>query len=287
MNTVKQKSNSLKWETFITHRGSLTRDAPAGKEHLKWVPNTVTLISGEKDAVLVDVFLTIGASKQLVDWVVASGKSLTMIYITHAHGDHFFGLQPVLDRFPQARVIARPEVVEAMRQHISPESIEGFWNKLFPGQIAERLHVAEALDGDRFELEGHSLIAVGVGHTDTDNTTCLHIPSIHLVVAGDAVYNGVHLYLGETDATGRRDWIAALDKIAALRPAAVIAGHKAPGTDDEPRIIAETRKYIEDFDRLCGETSNAGELYSRMLDLHSNRLNPGSLWTAAKAAKPA
>lgn len=174
-----------------------------------------------------------------------------------------------------------------MRQHISPESIEGFWNKLFAGQIAERLHVAEALDGGGFELEGHSLIAVGVGHTDTDNTTCLHIPSIDLVVAGDAVYNGVHLYLGETDATGRRDWIAALDKIAALRPAAVIAGHKAPGTDDEPRIIAKTRKYIEDFDLLCSETSNAGELYSRMLDLHSNRLNPGSLWTAAKAAKPA
>ena len=201
MSTVKQISKSLKWETFITHRGSLSRDAPAGKEHLKWVPNTVTLISGEKDAVLVDVFLTIDTSKQLVDWVAASGKSLTTIYITHAHGDHFFGLQPVLDRFPQARVIARPEVVEAMRQHISPESIEGFWNKLFPGQIAERLHVAEALDGDGFELEGHSLIAVGVGHTDTDNTTCLHIPSIDLVVAGDAVYNGVHLYLGETDAT--------------------------------------------------------------------------------------
>ena len=101
MNTMKQKSNSLKWETFITHRGSLSRDAPAGKEHLKWVPNTVTLISGEKDAVLVDVFLTIDASKQLVDWVAASGKSLTTIYITHAHGDHFFGLQPVLDRFPK------------------------------------------------------------------------------------------------------------------------------------------------------------------------------------------
>src|ERR1700676_4595342 len=98
---VKQKSNSLKWETFITHRGSLSRDAPPGKEHLKWVPNTVTLISGEKDAVLVDVFLTIDASKQLVDWVAASGKSLTTIYITHAHGDPFFGLQPVLDRFPK------------------------------------------------------------------------------------------------------------------------------------------------------------------------------------------
>ena len=75
-------------------------------------------------------------------------------------------------------------------------------NERHSAAIAERLHVAEALDGDGFELEGHSLIAVGVGHTDTDNTTCLHIPSIDLVVAGDAVYNGVHLYLGETDATG-------------------------------------------------------------------------------------
>jgi hypothetical protein len=68
--------------------------------------------------------------------------------------------------------------------------------------------------------------SVPLGHTDTDSTTCLHVPSIGLVVAGDAAYNGVHLYLGESNPQTRLEWIGALDTIEALNPAAVIAGHK-------------------------------------------------------------
>jgi glyoxylase-like metal-dependent hydrolase (beta-lactamase superfamily II) len=277
----------LKWETFITRRPSLSRDTPAGRDELKWVPNTATLIYGERDAVLVDTFLTIDASKELADWIAAKGKNLSTIYITHAHGDHFFGLKLIQERFPKARVIARREVVEAMKTHISPESVDGFWKKLFPGQIAEQLFVADTLPGDEFELEGHKLIAISIGHTDTDNTTCLHVPSIGLVVSGDAAYNDVHPYLGETDAKGRLQWIAALDTIEALKPTAVIAGHKAPGTDDKPRVIEETRKYIRDFDRLSRIAPDARDLYDRMLELYPAWLNPGSLWTASKNSKPA
>ncbi len=287
MTDTKASNAPLKWETFITRRPSLSRDAPAGMDDLKWVPNTATLIYGERDAVLVDTFLTIQASKELADWVAASGKNLTTIYITHAHGDHFFGLELILARFPKARVIARPEVVEAMKKHILPESVDNFWKKLFPGQIADRLLIADTMAKSEFELEGHGMVAIGIGHTDTDNTTCLHVPSIGLVVSGDAAYNGVHPYLGETDAKGRLDWIAALDKIESLNPTAVIAGHKAPGTSDQSRIVEETRQYIRDFDRLSQITSDARDLYDRMVELYPAWLNPGSLWTAAKLAKPA
>ena len=287
MGAIKTSHRVLNWETFITKRASLSRDTPAGNEELKWVPNTATLIFGERDAVLVDTFLTIDASRELAEWVVASGKNLVTIYITHAHGDHFFGLKLIQERFPKVRVIARPEVVEAMKKHILPESVDDFWKKLFPGQIAEQLVVADILPGDEFELEGNKLIAISIGHTDTDNTTCLHVPSLGLVVSGDAAYNGVHPFLGETDAKGRLEWIAALDKIEALKPTAVIAGHKAPDTDDDPRVIEETRKYIREFDRLSLVVRDARELYARMLDLYPDWLNPGSLWTSSKNAKPA
>ena len=65
--------------------------------------NTVTLIYGQRDAVLIDTFLSEQQSKELVDWIVESRKSLTIIYVTHAHGDHFFGLKHLLDKFPNAR----------------------------------------------------------------------------------------------------------------------------------------------------------------------------------------
>jgi glyoxylase-like metal-dependent hydrolase (beta-lactamase superfamily II) len=140
-------------------------------------------------------------------------------------------------------------------------------------------------DGRSFELEGHDLFAVEVGHTDTDDTTVLHVPDIGLVVAGDAAYNGVHQYLAESDSQGRQDWLAALDMIEALDPRAVVAGHKRYGNDDSPRIIGETREYISDFDRLDKETTTAEELYWQMLAIYPRRVNPGALWLSAQSAK--
>jgi glyoxylase-like metal-dependent hydrolase (beta-lactamase superfamily II) len=245
-----------------------------------------TLISGKRDAVLVDAFITVEQAGVLADWVAASGKNLTAIYATHGHGDHFFGAATLLERFPRARFMATPAVVKIMRQQASPQSLTSFWNPRFPGQISDHLVVAEELSGNVIDLEGHDLVAVPLGHTDVDNTTCLHVPSIGLVVAGDAAYNGVHLHLNESDPHGRREWIAALDTIEALNPRAVIAGHKRAENDDSPRIIEETRRYIRDFDRLAGTTATARELFDKMLEIYPDRLNPGALWSSARGAKP-
>jgi hypothetical protein len=95
-----------------------------------------------------------------------------------------------------------------------------------------------------------------------------------LVVAGDAAYNDVHLYLAESNTETRRGWIAVLDTIESLKPRTVIAGHKKPETEDSPRIIEETRQYIRDFDRLARMTTTARELYDEMLQLYPNRANP-------------
>jgi glyoxylase-like metal-dependent hydrolase (beta-lactamase superfamily II) len=92
------------------------------------VTNTATLIYGEHDAVVVDTFATVDQNQQLVDWITKSGKNLTTIYITHAHGDHSFGIKILLDRFPNARAVATPAVVKAMQTQIDPNYIKNFWN---------------------------------------------------------------------------------------------------------------------------------------------------------------
>ena len=285
MTTIAMTNTDLRWDVLTVKRPGLTRDLPPGKEDLMWVANSSTLIHGERDAVLVDTLLTTEQSKTLLDWVVASGKNLTAIYITHGHGDHFFGLAPLLDHFPRAKAVATPEVVKAMREHLTPAWIDNFWRRLFPGDIPDRLLVAEPLEGNGLELEGRKLVAVNAGRTDTAHSTCLHVPSIGLIVGGDVVYNGIHPYLGETDTQSRLDWISTLDKLEALKPRAVIAGHKAPENDDDPRIIAETRQYLHDFNRLNAVTTTARELYDAMLETYPDLVNPGSLWGAANAAK--
>jgi glyoxylase-like metal-dependent hydrolase (beta-lactamase superfamily II) len=286
MTNIETRDNELHWDVFVTPGIPVeTLDLPPGMQQRLWSPISATLISGERDAVLVDAFLTVEQARALGEWVEAHGKHLTTIYATHGHGDHFFGARTVLQRFPRARLVATPDVVKTMRQQASPQFLASFWHPRFPGQIADQLVLAAELTENVIDLEGHALVVVPLGHTDTDNTTCLHVPSIGLVVAGDAAYNDVHLHLGESNPHTRREWIAALDTIAALQPRAVIAGHKRPGTDDDPRIIKETRKYICDFDRIA-QTTTARELYDQMLSLYPERVNPGALWSSARALKP-
>jgi hypothetical protein len=109
---------------------------------------------------------------------------------------------------------------------------------------------------------------------------------VGLVVAGDAAYNDVHLYLAESDPQGRREWIAALDTIESLHPRSVIAGHQRAGRPDGPEIIEETRQYIRDFDRIAATASAARDLYAQILALYPDRINPDVVWISAQAVKP-
>ena len=278
--------SKLEWELLTKKRGSSTQGIPPGKEDLAWVTNTVTLIYGQRDAVLVDTFLSEQQSKELVDWVVTSGKTLTTIFVTHAHGDHFFGLKLLLDKFPNAKAIATAPVVVAIQAQIKPEFMKSFWEPRFPGQIPSQLVAPEVLEGDTFYLEGEAIKVVELGHTDTSHSTGLYVPSIGLVISGDAVYNNTHLYLSECDDKAANEWLRALDTIEELHSKAVVAGHGVLDPDSSPRHIEETRGYLRDFITSLARTSTAKELYETMLSLHPNRVNPGSLWAAAQASKP-
>src|SRR5437879_12581834 len=102
----------LNWDVFVTPGiPTVTSDRPPGAKQQMWSPISSTLIYGQRDAVLVDAFITIEQAGALVDWVAASGKTLTTIYATHGHGDHFFGANRVLKRFPGTRFVATASVV--------------------------------------------------------------------------------------------------------------------------------------------------------------------------------
>jgi glyoxylase-like metal-dependent hydrolase (beta-lactamase superfamily II) len=277
-------TNRLQWEVFVSAQiPVVTSNLPPGASEMKWSPISSTLISGKSDAVLVDTAITIDQNQKIVDWIVESGKNLTAIYATHGHGDHFFGVNTIQTKFPKARFVATREAIAVMRKQASVPVVDSYWKPRFPGQIDSTLVIADELKGGVLELAGEQLMSIPLGHTDTDSTTCLHVPSIGLAVCGDALYNDVHLHLGESNAEGRKEWIAALDMIESLKPVAAIAGHKRPGAPDTPNNIEATRKYIRDFDRIASHTKTALDLYNEMLAIYPERVNPAVLWYSAQA----
>ena len=114
----------------------------------------------------------------------------------------------------------------------------------------------------------------------------LHVPSIGLVVAGDVAYNGVHQYLLESAHGGVEAWLAALDKVAALQPRAVVAGHKNKDLPDDPAIIDQTRDYLLNARRLLAEKLSPREYFDEMIALYPDRLNVGPVWYTAVALLP-
>ena len=124
---------------------------------------------------------------------------------------------------------------------------------------------AKAL-GDWVGLHHRNLTTIYVthGHFDHFFGLSLHVASIDLVVGGDVLYNQCHMFVGDTTPESRRDWIAALDRLAALRPKIAVAGHKKPGAPDSPWAIQDSKRYLKDFGRLQQSTTTDEELFNEM-----------------------
>lgn len=103
-------------------------------------------------------------------------------------------------------------------------------------------------------------------------------------MAGDVVYNQVHMMTAETDATSRAAWIASLDAIAALDPVTVVSGHKRVGAPDTPDTIEQSKQYLRDFTRIVDEQETVEGIVAAMLELHGDRDNPRVLWFGARQA---
>lgn len=236
---------------------------------------------------LVDTAITIQQNTKLADWVdgLLKPQNLTLesIYITHGHADHFLGLPIFKQRWPDVKILATKGTLAHMKQQLEPAAFASFWAAFFPGgQVSEpeSVPLAEALpESNTFSLEGHTLQAVEVGHTDTHDTTVLWVADLKLVVAGDVVYGDVHQYLVEANTKQLRlEWIAALEKVLSLGPETVVAGHKRPGGLDSVADVHSSISYIRDFQALIdGGVSEKEVLYEKMMVKYGGRVNPHAL----------
>lgn len=273
---------AIRYEVFIADPvdQNVTEPVPNGDKRV-FSPLSSTLILGTRDAVLVDPPLTTGQTKAVGDWVERHGRRLTHIFATHGHGDHWFGAPALSERFG-AQVVATSGTIEQMRRNV--ELRPSFWDALFPGQIPQTPVTAVVPPDGTIELEGNELRIVEAGHSDTDDTSVLHVPALDLVVAGDVIYNGVHQFLREAHGSGIDEWRKAIGTVEALRPRFIVAGHKNKELDDDAtRTVAETRRYLDSAEELLKKHDTPLDFFNAMLERFPERLNAGALWGGATA----
>jgi glyoxylase-like metal-dependent hydrolase (beta-lactamase superfamily II) len=248
-----------------------------------WPARTSTLISGERDAILVDAFLTKSEGDELAEWVKTSGKNPSLIFITHGHADHFFGAGPTLNAFPEAQLVTMsPQSVDEARWQTGPAGLD-IWNAWFEGQFDEHPAVPTALPSGELEIEGHAVHVSVAGQGDGVLAAILHVPDIATVCSGDVLYNNIHMWLWNSTPSSRAAWLASMDAVASLNPATIITGHKDPDApdDDALRILDQSRNYLKDFDQAATRARSASDIIDVMMAKYSSFANPYTLFAAA------
>src|SRR3954454_24157111 len=223
-------TGNLTYDVFVNEWPQQTNGLLPNGEPKQFSPQASTLIYGSENAVLTDPGMTADQARALGDWIAEKGRNVTDIFVTHSHGDHWFAAGLLAERFG-ARVVATAGTIAQMHANVATRPL--LWDKVYTG-IPPTPVTAVTVPDNRFTLEGHDLAIVEVGDTDSDDTSVLHVPDLDLVVAGDVIYNGVHMYLGQSVAVGGFDtWRAAIDKVEALEPRHIVAGHQNKERDDD------------------------------------------------------
>ncbi|WP_345290494.1 MBL fold metallo-hydrolase [Kitasatospora albolonga] len=213
---------------------------------------TSSLIMGERTAILVDAQLTRGAGRELAEWVAGKGRQLLAVVITHHHPDHYFGAEEVLRLFPRAQLLAAPPVVAGIAATVAAKVAQ--WKPVYGDDIPDAPLLPAPLLPQPLMIDRQLIRVLGLGQADCEGSTVVHVPGIRTVVAGDFVYNGTHVWTADTDPVQREEWRANLARIAELGADRVIAGHRAPGADDDAsRVLAFTNAYLRDFDAAFAE----------------------------------
>ncbi|NBB58783.1 MBL fold metallo-hydrolase [Pseudomonas sp. ODNR1LW] len=246
-------------------------------------PVTSVLVSGEKEAILVDAQFGKSQAEQVVAKIRASGKQLTTIYISHGDPDYYFGLDTLTAAFPKAKVLASQPTVDHIKQTVDGKL--AFWGPKMGADVPARTLVPDVLKGDSLMLEGQKLQVVGLEGKQPDRSF-VWIPSIKAVVGGVVVADNIHVWMADTQTPqSHADWLATLHSIETLKPTTIVPGHYLGDSARSLAAVQFTADYIKAFDEETAKAKDSAALIAAMKKRYPALGEESSLQLSAKVAK--
>jgi len=221
-----------------------------------------TMISGEKDMLVIDPQFSLSEAHRLAAEILESKKNLTLIYVTHPHPDHLFGLAVLHQAFPNAKIVALAATINGAKTGWPAR--QKFWFPTYGNNIPGPDPVLpEELTTPYLTLEGEQFPVTGGVQGDGPVNSFVYIPSLKAVIAGDTVFDRV--YFGVPKDKAREDWMKTLDQISALKPVILVPGHQGPGAKNDISAITFMKKYIADWDANVAKSKTPAEMKANVL----------------------
>ena len=212
---------------------------------------------------LVDAQLTKTNAERVLQEIRETKKPLSIIYITHEHADHFLGLEIFKEAYPGARIIANSAVTDRINK-VYQEKVDK-WKKILGSGATSSVVAIEKVDGNFIEFESSKIELLKDVQGDTDENTMLWIPGQSILIAGDVLFNNMHVYTAETDSKARGKWLNSINRIRELKPSVVIPGHSKAGAPlDASSAVDFTESYLLVFEEELKRAKDLDSLINAM-----------------------
>ncbi len=241
------------------------------------------LLSGKKDAVLIDSGFSRADALRIAADVLDSGKQLNYILISNADPDYYFGVSQIKQFFPNAKVVASAAVQTRIAAKMQAKL--GFWGPKMAANAPLQLLLPEVLDGDTLDLEGQRIELRGTTGL-LAHRPYVWVPALQAVMGNVAIFNGLHVWTADTQSEAEKAaWLAQLQEIRALQPAVVVPGHMQAGAKIDISAIDYTETYLKQFMQAAKQAQNAAQLQQTMQAQYPTAGMALALDIGAKVAK--
>jgi len=222
------------------------------------------IVTGKTDALLIDTQWTLSNAHRVIAEILETGKHLKTIYVTHAHPDHYFGLGPIAEAFPEARVTALPSVARTINKQFFGK-IEHWEEVIGVINVPRKAVNIEPLTENYIELEGHRIEIIPQVMGDLKYNTVVWIPSIKTLYGSDVLFNQAHPFTCEVTAEERKLWIQEIERLETMGAEVVIPGHQKPGMPFDSSSFSFTKDYLIATDEELLKTKDVAGFYYAMV----------------------